>query len=288
MKLHFLDRSSHEDISFTVKKNSYPYFLRIWHYHPELELVYVTKSSGTRFIGDSIERFREGEVILIGKNLPHMWLNDDEYFSDSGTLMAEATAIHFKQDFLGHDFLEAPEVKNIKELIEKSRYGLKFDSLGEKTKNEIEQLDRGSSFEKLVRFINILNDLANHRRKTILSSEGYLNAFKRTNNKNVDKVYEYIFNNFDKKIVLGEVAEIANMNPSAFSRFFKRVNRKTFKEYVNEIRIGYACKLLSEHRYNITRICYESGFNNISNFNRQFKKITGKSPSQYLQHHKRI
>ena len=288
MKLHFLDRSSHEDSSFTVKKNRYPNFLRIWHYHPELELVLVTKSRGTRFIGDSIERFREGEVILIGPNLPHMWLNDEEYFAESSTLIAEATAIHFRQDFLGTTFLEAPELKNIKGLIEKSRYGLKFESLGQNTKNGIEQLERNSGLEKLVNFIHILNDLANHEQKTILSSEGYLSTFKRTNNRNLDKIYEYIFNNFDKKIILSEVAEIANMNPSAFSRFFKRVNRKTFKEYVTEIRIGYACKLLSEHQYNITRICYESGFNNISNFNRQFKKITGKSPSQYLQHHKRI
>lgn len=216
-----------------------------------------------------------------------MWLNDEEYFAESGSLIAEATAIHFRQDFLGNDFFEAPELKNIRELIEKSRYGLKFENLNPKIKNSIQVLDKGTQFEKLMRFIHILKHLADHKHKTVLSSEGYLNTFKKTNNKNLDKIYEYIFNNFDKQIVLSEVAEIANMNPSAFSRFFKRINRKTFKEYVNEIRIGYACKLLSEHQYNITRICYESGYNNISNFNRQFKKITGKSPSQYLQHHKK-
>ncbi|MGN7515836.1 MAG: AraC family transcriptional regulator [Allomuricauda sp.] len=287
MKLHFLDRSNYKDISFTIKKNSYPYFLRIWHYHAELELVYVTQSTGTRFIGDSIEPFREGEVVLIGKNLPHMWLNDEAYFEDAGVSIAEATAIHFRQDFLGKDFLEAPELKNIRDLIEESRYGLKFDNLDPKIKDSIQELDSGTQFERLMRFIHVLNQLANHESKTILSSEGYLASFKKTNNKNLDKIYEYIFSNFDKNILLSEVAEIANMNPSAFSRFFKRINRKTFKEYVNEVRIGYACKLLSEHQYNITRICYESGFNNISNFNRQFKKITGKSPSQYLQHHKK-
>ncbi len=289
MKLHFLDRSSHEDVSFTIKRNRYPYFLRIWHYHPELELVLVNKSTGTRFIGDSIERFREGEVILIGENLPHMLLNDDEYFQDSSELYAEAIAVHFKKDFLGRDFMEAPELKNIRNLIERARFGIKFENPEPKFIERIKKLQfqKGNNLERLLEFIQVLDHLANHGQTTVLSSEGYLHEFNRTTNKSLNKIYEYIFNNFDKKIILSEVAEIANMNPSAFSRFFKRVNRKTFKEYVNEIRIGYACKLLTEHQYNITRICYESGFNNISNFNRQFKKITGRSPSEYLRHHNR-
>ena len=287
MKLHFLDRSSREGSSFTVKKNRYPYFLRIWHYHPELELVLVNESTGTRFIGDSIERFREGDLILIGENLPHMLLNDDEYFSESSELHAEAIAVHFKQDFLGKEFLEAPELHSIHDLIEKSKYGIKFDDLKPDILDRVRALQTGNNFERLFRFLRLLNDLANHKKVTVLSSTGYLNALHNKSNKNLDKVYEYIFKNFDKSVVLSEVAEIANMNPSAFSRFFKRVNRKTFKQYVNEIRIGYACKLLTEHQYNITRICYESGFNNISNFNRQFKKITGRSPSEYLEHHNR-
>ena len=285
MKLHFLDRSSLQDHSFSVKRNRYPYFLRVWHYHPELELVLVAQSTGTRFIGDSIERFKEGEVVLIGENLPHMWLNDDAYFSESEDLIAEAIGIHFKKEFLGNGFLGTPELKHIRGLVEKSKYGLKFNNLPRETSTQITGLLNYNGFDKLIRFLHILHILANHKDVTILASEGYLNAFRRTNSKNLDRTYEYIFNNFNKSISLNQVAEVAHMNPSAFSRFFKRVNRKTFKEYVNEIRIGYACKLLTEQQYNITRICYESGFNNISNFNRQFKKITGKSPTQYLRHH---
>ncbi len=288
MKLHFLDRTIIENNSFAIKENSYPYFLRIWHYHPELELVYIKKSTGTRFIGDSIERFSEGEVVLIGPNLPHMWLNDKKYFSDSSNLVAEAYAIHFKKDFLGKEFLNAPELKNVSDLIETSILGIKFVGLDHKVIALIKELPKKRSFEKLIQFLEILNSLANHTERVLLSSKGYLSSFKKSYNINRDRVLQYIFNNFNRSITLVEVAAIANMNPTAFSRYFKKTHRKTFKEYLNEIRVGYACKLLTENDYNITRICYESGYNSVSNFNRQFKKIMGIPPSEYLRQHKTI
>jgi AraC-like DNA-binding protein len=140
-------------------------------------------------------------------------------------------------------------------------------------------------FEKTMKFIRILHALTKHKNYKLLSSKGFVNSFNKTENKNLDKTYEYIFSHFNNPISLNEVAEVASMNPSAFSRFFKRVNRKTFTRYLNEIRIGYACKLLMEHKFNISTICYESGFNNISNFNRQFKSIKGMSPTDYIHLH---
>lgn len=285
MKLHYLDRTSLSDCSFTIKRNNYPYFLRLWHYHPELELVLINSSTGTRFIGDNIERFKKNEVVLIGENLPHMWLNDDIYFEESSTHKAEAIAIHFKKEFLGLPFLQVPEMKHLRKLLDTAIYGINFRQLDKETILKIKNLDSKQHYQRLMSLLDILNDLANHPDQILLSSKGYVTSFNKTNNRNMDKAYEYIFKNFNKSIFLDEVAAIANMNPSAFSRFFKRINRKTFKQYVNEIRIGYACKLLTENQHNITHICYDSGFNNISNFNRQFKKITGKSPSEYLKFH---
>ncbi|MCL6268226.1 AraC family transcriptional regulator [Flagellimonas myxillae] len=281
MKLQFVDRSSLKDNSFSVKHNHYPYFLRLWHYHPELELVYISKSEGTRFIGDSIERFRGDEVFLLGANLPHMWLNDERYFGETSDLFAEAYSIHFRQDFLGGEFFNAPELKQINDLVLLSQQGIKFDDLDIAIKQDIMDLVDKRPFEKLISLFAILHALSKHPKKTLLASKGYLNTFKGQQGHGMDKTYEFIFKNFNKSITLNEVAEVASMNPSAFSRFFKKVNRKTFKEYLNELRVGYACKLISEDRHNITRICFESGYNNISNFNRQFKRITGKSPSQY-------
>ncbi len=287
MKLHLLDRSSLSNSSFTAKVNDYPYFLKIWHYHPELELVVILKSEGSCFVGDSIEKFEVGDIILLGKDIPHMWLNDEDYFKQDSKQSAKAIAIHFKQDYLGAAFFETPEMIHILELFDRARFGLKFSNLDIKIVEDIQNMLELNGFEKTMYFLNILNALAKHKNYKLLASNGYLNSFKTTKNETQDKVQDYIFKNFNREITLEEVAQIANMNTSAFSRFFKRVNRITFSRYLAEIRIGYACKLLLENKSNIASICYEIGFNNISNFNRQFKLIMNCTPSTYVKQHKK-
>lgn len=286
MKLHLLDRSNLTNSSFTTKVNEYPYFLKIWHYHPELELVVVLKSEGTCFIGDSIEKFSVGDIVLIGKNLPHMWLNDEDYFKNSPKQSAKAIAIHFKQDYLGRTFFETPEMIHLLELFERARFGLKFLNIDKNIIKDIQNMLELEGFDKTISFLQILNKLAKHKDVKRLSSLGFINSFNATKSDTQDKVQAYIFKNFNKTISLEEAAKIAHMNTSAFSRFFKRINRKTFSRYVSEIRIGYACKLLLENKFNIAAICYESGFNNISNFNRQFKLIMDCTPSIYVKNHK--
>lgn len=285
MKPQLLSRSNLQNNSFSVNYNSYPYFLKVWHYHAELELVLLLESTGTRFIGDSVEKFDKGEIVLIGKNLPHMWLNDEVYFEESSTLKAEAISIHFKEDFLGDKFFQNKEMKDILSLLDRASYGIKFDGGNAKTIRKIKELSACNDFGKVIQFLKILNELSQSKEYKLLSSSGFVDTFKKTDNKNLYKPYEYIFNNFNKAISLNDVAKVANMHPASFSRFFKRVNRKTFSTYLNEIRIGYACKLLIENKYNITEICYESGFNNVSNFNKQFKKIIGFPPTEYLYQH---
>ncbi len=285
MKLHLVDRSSLTNSSFNTKRNTYPYFLKIWHYHPNLELVAVLKSTGTCFVGDGIEKFEKGDVVLIGENIPHMWLNDEAYFQKDSELVAEAAGVHFEKDFLGKEFFETPEMIHILELLTRARYGVKFINAKQELIDEIVDMMSLEGFEKTMSFIKILHKLAKQKDYKLLSSQGFLNSFQKTENKALDKIYEYIFKNFAHPISLTDVAGIANMNPSAFSRFFKRVNRKPFSRYLNEIRIGYACKLLIEQKQNIASICYESGFNNVSNFNRQFKLIIKMSPSEYVQQH---
>lgn len=285
MKLHLLDRSTLNNNTFSIKKNCYPYFLKLWHHHPDLELVVISKSTGTCFAGDAIEKFEINDVVLIGENLPHMWLNDEIYFRKNSKLLAEAIAIHFKKDFLGKHFFEIPEMNKIQNLFLRSQKGIKFMNVSPKTIKEIENLLTLTGFERMISFLSILNKLAKHKKYKVLASDGFLNTFNKSENKVLDKVYEYIFKNFSKPITLNEIAEVANMNPSAFSRFFKRVNRKLFSKYLNEIRIGYACKLLMEQNNSIASICYESGFNNLSNFNRQFKLITKMSPKAYIKQH---
>ncbi len=285
MKLHLLNREGLVNTSFGIEKHAYPYFLKVWHYHPELELVLSQKGRGTRFVGDNIEQFYDGDIVLIGKNLPHMWLSDKAHFEESSNLVSKSIVFHFKEDFLGASFFETPEMIAISKLLERSKYGIKFLNTNKKITHLIADILNKKGFYKTLKFLEILNLLAKHSEYKLLASEGYIDTNDLQDNKNFTKVYEYIFKNFNTKINLNSVAKIAHMNPSAFSRSFKRLNNKTFSRYINEIKIGYACKLIIEKKYSITYICYESGYNSLSNFNRQFKLITSTTPSGYISLH---
>lgn len=281
MKLHFIDRKSSVTNSLNVSRNCYPHFLKLWHFHPELELVMIIKSTGTRFIGDSIEKFNEGEVVLLGENLPHMWINDPTYYTDNTELKAEAIAVHFKKEFLGNTFFEVPEMIKIANLINKASSGLLFTDINKKLKLKINSLVDLNDFDKVVSLLQILHKLAENKSARILSSKGYIKPFNQESSQALEKIYEYIYKNFNKPISSRKVAEIANMNSSSFSRFFTKIHRKSFTRYLNEIRVGYACKMLIEGEQKIISICYESGFRNVSNFNRQFKLIRGITPNEF-------
>lgn len=286
MKLHVLNRSSTGNSSFTAKINKRRFFLKVWHSHPELELTTILKSNGAFFIGDSIEKFTVGDMVLIGKNLPHMLLNDEDYFKKNSKLYAEALAVHFKEDFLGTSFFRTPEMSHLFELFERARFGIKFLNIDKNIIEDVQSLLHLKGFEKSIKFLKILNELAKHKSYKLLASQGYINSFQNIEYKSLDSVHAYIFKNFQSVITLEEVSKIANMSTAAFSRFFKRINGKTFSRYITEIRIGYACKLLLEDKYNIATICYESGFQNISNFNRQFKLLMDCTPTSYLNTHR--
>lgn len=286
MKLHLLNRASVLNESFTVSHNQYSNFLRIWHYHPELELAVILKSSGTRFIGDSIQKFVEGEVVLIGKNLPHMWLNDASYFKGNTDLKAEAISIHFKKEFLGNDFFHLPEMGAISSLLDKAGLGIRFYNIKPDFLDKIISLVDAGPTTRIIKMLEIFDGLAQHKHYELLSSNSFVHSFHKTENRRLDKIYEYVFENFNTQISSSDVAGIAGMNTSAFSRFFKKTHRKPFTTYLNEIRIGYACRLLLENKESITAIAFSAGFNNISNFNRQFRKIHKKSPSAYLKSHR--
>jgi AraC-like DNA-binding protein len=283
MRPRLLDRSNIKGQAFVTKRNRYSHFLKIWHYHPELELVVILESTGTRFVGDNIEKFEAGEVVLIGKNLPHMWLNDPTYFEKDSGVVADALCIHFKEDFLGEEFLNLAATEHLLQLFSMANRGIRFLDLDFPIVEEIKALNEVTNeFARLLLLLQLMDKLARHKKILLLTSEVYPVA---KFSKNTDKTQEFIFNNFNKPIQLSEVAAIAKMNPSAFSRYFKRIHRKTFSRYLIELRVGFACKLLMEKKSNISTVCYESGFNNISNFNKQFRSIMNMTPSEYIKRH---
>jgi AraC-like DNA-binding protein len=259
------------------------HFLDLWHYHPELELVYVVQSSGNCFIGDAIERFEPGTLMLLGVNLPHGWFNEQKYFQPGGEYEAESIAIHFSHDFLRSNWREIPEFHTIGQLIDRAKVGLQFSG---KTRDAVatylDNMRAQDEFHRLLTFLKILQTLAETTEVRELSSVGYVKMFRETNDR-LGRVHEYIMNNFHRDVSLTEVADIAHMNKSAFCRYFKRATKKSFSQYLNEIRIGFACRLLQENEGTaISEVAFDAGYNNLSNFNRQFKLIMGCNPTTYL------
>lgn len=247
-----------------------------WHYHPELELVYVNGGSGKRQIGSHISYYRKGDLILIGSDLPHCG------FTDSLSGAECETVIQIKPDFLGASFFEIPEMKNIKALLETSRMGIVFHG-DEKRRigKEIENLNTKDNFEKLTGLLRILNHLAEAENYTILNAQGFILEAELQDNNRINLIFNFVKEEFNRPISLEEIAGMSNMTVPSFCRYFKKITGKTFVQFVNEYRLVHAAKLLHQKQMSILDICFESGFNNFSHFNKQFKKFTGKSPSYY-------
>ena len=268
--------------AFVAKDLKAPYFDPNWHFHSEYQLFVVLKGTGTRFIGDHVKAFKSGDVVFTGPNLPHLWRSDPEYYDGTKELYTHGLVIYFQKDFLGKTFMEKDEAIRLKQLFLKAQRGLE---VGSKTAalltRMIVKLLKLDGFERVLQLLHILHILANTSDYHLLASAGYRNSLKESDTERMNKVHAFVLKNFRNKISLEEVATIANMTPSSFSRYFKTHANKTFSEFVSEIRIGHACKLLIEKNINIAEACYESGFQTLSNFNRQFKFITHKSPTEY-------
>ena len=268
--------------SFSVRLDTYPYVNNHWHYHPEVELIHIRKGSGTQFIGDDIKRFNEGDIVLIGAHLPHYWRYDEQYFRPGCTEVADAAVVHFDENFWGKAFLELPENKQIKLLLEKAKRGVALKS--EKNKQVAGLIDKMLQSEGTYRIINlleVLSEIAACTQLETLSSIGFRADYNDAEHERMNAIYEYSLANFRQKIQLSEIAEVARISENSFCRYFKTRTRKTYSQFLIEIRVGEACRLLIENRYNIKQICFECGFNNLVGFHKYFKQITGKSPLSY-------
>ena len=248
----------------------------LWHYHPEIELVYVNGGSGKRQVGSHISYYTDGDLILIGSNLPHCG------FTDEQTGNKNETVLQMKPDFLGNSFFDAPEMKNINTLFNQAKAGIAFSGETKKKIGEkIEIMENQSPFERLLTIINALNELGLSNEFKILNAEGFSMEMQMQDNDRINMVFNYVKDNFQEQITLDEVAVLVSMTVPSFCRYFKKITQKTFTKFVNEYRLVHASKLLAEKPISITEISFESGFNNFSYFNKTFKEFTGKSASQY-------
>jgi len=248
----------------------------IWHYHPEVELIFVCGGSGKRQIGSNISYFSDGDLVLMGSNLPHCGMTNENTNNDYEMV------IQFKPDFLGETIWELPEMHRITQLLERSKAGIVFsENIKKIIGKKIVEMHECSSLERLVKFIEILDALASTQDYRILNAGKYYLQTQVEDNERINLIFNYVKDHFKEQITLEEISELANMRVPSFCRYFKKITNKTFTQFVNEYRITHSLKLLAEKPMSITEVCFESGFNNFSYFNKTFKEYIQKSPSQY-------
>jgi AraC-like DNA-binding protein len=268
--------------SVTVLDLRESFFDPNWHFHPHYQLFTVLEGTGTRFIGDSIQYFEAGDTVFLGPNLPHLWRSDKMYFENNSTLKTHGIVLYFTEDFLGSDFFEKSEMSVLNAFLKNSSRGLVWSG---KTRQHVTErlleLRNIKGFKRILILLDLLHSLSQSKDYQFITNENYTNLHKLSETERMQKVYEYVSKNFKDTIKLSDIAEIVNMSEAAFCRYFKKRTNRSFVDFVNEIRIGNACKLLSQNTLNVSGICFESGFNTISNFNFHFKKIVGKTPSEY-------
>jgi len=268
--------------SFSVRQDLVPYINNRWHYHQEVELIHFRKGEGTQFVGDSIRHFKNGDVVLVGSGLPHYWRFNDTYFNADEPTAADIRVCHFNENFWGEQFLQLPENIKIKNILEKAKRGIQITGKTRVVVAEfLDVLLNTEGPHRILLLTQALTAIAECPNLQQLSSIGFKHEMPENENDRINAIYDFSLKNFKRPIQLDEIASVANISPNSFCRYFKSKTSKTFSQFLIEVRVGYACKLLIENKMSIKQLCFESGFNNFTSFHKYFKLITGKSPLSY-------
>ena len=266
--------------SYTIREQLVAHVNSRYYYHPQIELVYFEKSDGLCIISDKVHFIKEGDIFLLGQNLPHQFKNDEKYLDEN--LKVRIIVLHFLPDFWGKDFLELPDLRNIKLLLKKAERGMQIQG---KTKVEVEKLMKRMLVEKgpgrIILLLKTLALIASSKEHKMILPIGFQPVIDDQNEERINDIYSYTLKNFHKKINTREIASIAHLSEHSFCRYFKTKTGKTYTGFLHEIRIKHACKLLSDSKMSISQIISECGFINYANFFRYFKQLTGKTPAEY-------
>jgi len=252
-----------------------------WHYHPEAELIYFIEGKTNGVIGDGFQHFDEGDLVILGANFPHVLQENKEYVKENAEHKPFGLIIQFTEDFLGADFMDKPEIKLISCLLKRAKRGVWFKKeVADAVKESLLHMHTLSESRKLISLLDVLETLAESEAYMYMTHKDYDYDHKQDEER-MKNIHQYIYQHFTEKISVKKIAYVANMTETSFCRYFKTRTLKNFTLFLNEIRISYACKLLSNTNYSVTEVCFESGFNELSYFTRQFKKIMKLSPQQY-------
>ncbi|HLS95834.1 AraC-like DNA-binding protein [Sphingobacterium allocomposti] len=269
--------------SFSARHDIMPNFGNVWHYHEELELHYTIRGEGVRFIGDNISTFSPGEIILVGEKLSHAWRCKEEYYQNNPDYNIEAIVLQFLPDCLGRPLLQLPESYLLPKLFERAKSGLIVKG---RTKDAVAELMhdcvKENGLGKIIALLQILKILAESDEcETIVKTKTTFHQSNEADNIRLNNIFNHTHAHYKENITLEEVANIANLSVTSFCRYFKTMTRKTYYDFLVEIRISHACRLLVENKLPTEVICFECGFNNVSNFYRHFKKVMGLTPLEY-------
>ena len=283
MKPRFEKINKPEDQSFYLEEVIKPYFTDLWHFHPEIEILYVREGSGSKYVGDSINSFYPSDIVIIGSNTPHVHVCNSDYLCIENKLRSSAICIQFMENIFGKSLPDIPEFYKINEFLNESKRGIQFVN---KTRDvlikHIEGLLYLKGMQRLIGLLTILDIMSTTNDIKYLSSPDYKPMIINSEDKyRMETIFRYVIQKYPNKIFLEEIASLVNLTPHSFCRYFKSRTTKVFSSFVNEVRIGNSCKMLIENKYTISQVCFKSGFNYLSNFNRQFKKIKGITPSEY-------
>ena len=266
--------------SFNIHTDVGKSMLSAWHFHPECELLLIQKSSGNCLIGDYIGPFESGEIFLFGSNLPHTFIHDNEFMQEGQE--GHSIVILFQKEFLGTDFFNLPEIKEIGKLLILAKQGLRlFGETRKKVTKLMKKTLDATPGKKLIALLSSLQLISESKEYEIISSYGFTCPDSLADNQKINTVFEYTFKNYNNKITLEEVAALLKMPKHSFCRYFKSKTNKTYIQFLMEVRIGQACKLLVEEDLNVKEVGYSCGYNNTSNFYHQFKSIMKKNPYEY-------
>ncbi len=246
----------------------------VWHFHPDYEITFTLKSNGKRFVGYNISDYSENDFVLIGSNLPHCWITH-EY--------TEQIVINFKKDIIGINFWDIPEMKKINSMLNLSKHGIHFSKeVAKNASTLVHQLEKQKSFKRLITFFKLLDLMANSKDKKILTNFNVNEKDSLKTSNRIEYIYSYILTNYKENSAnITDLSKNLNMTKSSTCKFIKKVTKKSFTDILTETKINHACKLLVETDMYISQICFSCGFNNLSHFNRSFKKIMSITPKQY-------
>jgi len=249
-----------------------------YHFHPELELTWIRKGSGRRYVGGNVSDYEPDDLVLVGANVPHCWQSRKEAIPHN----AQATVIQFLPKFAGDQFLQLPELNYIRNLLERVNSGILITGNTQaKITSKMVRCAESDGFDRLLRFLEILDMVAKSKEVERIDPYSMAMTASPAETERFQKVFSYLIGNYQQEISLKTVAEIANLTPTAFCRYLKSITRKTLVEIVTEFRINQACQSLRSSKKSVNEICFECGFGNISYFNKTFKAMTENTPLQY-------